>query len=130
MLWDLQPLNDTARVSAISLPDSGDVVGVVAVRHVLAPSDCDVARPADSKAHQQPFIQWRHPISSNCARCDVRRNTDATDRHALVILKATEANAVFIVVQVNRQLNLSPLDLVWDLGVSVIVSRDREREAG
>lgn len=130
MLGDLQPLDNAARVAAISLSDSGDVVGVVAVRHVLAPSDCDVARPAESKAGQIAFIQWRHPVCSDCARCEVWRDADAADREALVILQTAQADAVFVVVQVNRQLNLSPLDLVWDLGVGVIISRDREREAG
>ena len=130
MLWDLQPLDNAARVAAISLPNSSDVIGVIAVRHVLTPSDCNVARPADSKASQQAFIQWRNAVGPNCARCEVRRDADAADRKALVILKTAQADAVFIVVQVNRQLNLSPLDLIWDLGVSVIVSRDREREAG
>ena len=130
MLRDLQPLDNAARVAAISLSDGGDVVGVVAVRHVLAPSDCDVAWSANSKAGQIAFIQWRNAVGPNCARCEVRRDADAADRKALVILQTAQADAVFVVVQINRQLNLSPLNLVWDLGVSVIVSRDREREAG
>ena len=130
MLWDLQPLDNAARVTAIRLSDGSDIVGVIAVRHVSTPSDCDVARSADSKARQQPFIQWRYPISTNGARCQVWRDADAADRDAFVILKPTQCDAVFVVVQVDRQLNLSPLDLIWNLGVCVIVRCDREREPG
>jgi len=90
MLWDLQPLDNAARVAAISLPDSSDVVGVIAVRHVSTPSDCNIARSAYSNASQQSFIQWRHPISTNGARCQVWRDADAADRDAFVILKPTQ----------------------------------------
>ena len=59
-------------------------------------------------------------ISTNRTRF-VRRNVNAADFDVLEIVKATQADAILFAVQINRQLDLSALNLIRDFRVSEII---------
>ena len=65
--------------------------------------------------------QWKRQLPTAVKNSIAGLEFNAANFDALEILKATKADALNVVVQIDRKLDLRTLDLVWDLSVCVVV---------